>query len=129
CGEHGYRESPQRRLGYSCRGFGARCSFRISVSSFEFDAHICNRMPSKLGILVKTTAKHFSNSRVERRGQQTEVWFALEYKCEHVRYFLALKCLPAREHFVEHATKGKDVGTLICRATACLLGRHVGSRS
>ena len=48
---------------------------------------------------------------------------------ERVRLGLAVKCVLPREHFVEHRSEGKDIGTRVHPPAFRLFGRHVGHRA
>ena len=95
---------------------------RIGKYRFDLHARIANRVPTKLGALLKTTAKNFVNSRVQLWWKQIEIRFALQHGGENIRYLFALKRLMAGKHFVQHATERKNIAALIGRAASRLLG-------
>ena len=61
-----------------------------------------------------------------RRGARSQSTLALEDRGQGVGDRLARERPPAREHLEEHAAEGPDVGPLVHRLAAGLLGAHVG---
>ena len=60
-----------------------------------------------------------------RGGQRLPVRLALQDARDHVGHRLAREGLAPGEAFVEHAAERPDVGALVDRAAARLLGAHV----
>src|SRR5262245_47079288 len=76
------------------------------------------------GVLFETAAEQWANL----RGHWFPVRLVSEDCSENVRDRFAAERWTAGQHLVEHSAESPDVGALINRLAASLLGRHVGRR-
>src|SRR5262249_31952762 len=104
-------------------------SARVRQYGVDLHARITDRLPAKPGILLKAATKNLLKFWVQLCRKQTRVWFSLQHRSEYIRYFFAVKGLPAGEHLVQHTAEGEDVAALIRGATSRLFGRHVCGRT
>jgi hypothetical protein len=77
---------------------------------------IPNSLPSPLRILLQTSLQEFLKAWVDIQRNQVQIRFARDDRCQHIADGLAMKCLRAREHFVEDGTEREDVAACVAAA-------------
>jgi len=100
----------------------SRCLHRL----FELNPGVRNVVEAALRILLEAAAQQPAHGRRRRRRQRAPVGFALDDGRERIGGRGAGERAAAREHLVEHASERPDVGPLVDRLSARLLGAHVG---
>ena len=102
---------------------GARQHF---VHRVDLDPDVAD-VPQALLRILRQAAEQKPPNRHRRRGRQRRpVRLALEDLRDRVRDRVARKRHAPGQHLVEHAAEGPDVGALVDRQAARLLGAHVG---
>jgi hypothetical protein len=96
--------------------------------ALERQPHITDIPQSPPRILSQAKLDRAADRRRDTRGQCLHVHVALDHaRVRACRVFRA-KGAPAREHLVEHAAEGPDVGPLVNRPASHLFRAHVGGR-
>ena len=80
-------------------------------------------------VLLETEIERAPHRRREPGRQRSHIGVALEHMCERGGNILSAESEPPRQHFVEHAREGPDVGALINRFATRLLRAHVRGRA
>ena len=88
----------------------------------DLDPGVADIAQALLRILFQTADQQASDRRRCCGGQRRPVGFALEDLRDRVRHGLARERDATGEHFEEHAPERPDVGALIDRLAARLLG-------
>ncbi len=86
---------------------------------------VADALPAPLAILLETASQHVVEQRMRRLKRGDRRRLAPHDRRNHRDGDGALERLASREHLVEHATEGEDVGAVIARVAIELLGRHV----
>ena len=103
------------------RHAGQRLADRV-----DLDPRVANVAQSLFGILGEAPQQKPSNRDWRRLRQRSPVRLALEHLRNRVRDGVSRERKPAGQHLVEQAAECPDVGTLVDRKAARLLGAHVG---
>ena len=92
----------------------------------EQDAGLADVAQAFLDVALEAAAKQARHGRRRRRRQQVPVEVRAQHGRQRVRDGLALEQALAGEHLEQHDAEGPDVGALVGRPPARLLGAHVG---
>ena len=93
---------------------------------FELQPRIADVAQPPRRVLPKAPLEDAAHVRGCVGGQGRPVGLALDHLGERVGDAVAGEDAPAGQHLVEHAAEGPDVGALVHRPAARLLGAHVG---
>ena len=95
----------------------------------ERDAHVGDVPPAPLGIFLQAPAQHLANVRRRVGGKRAPIGRSFEDGDNRVGNRVAREGRATGDHLEEHAAERPDVGALVDRVAAGLLGAHVRGRS
>ena len=93
---------------------------------FKFEARVADVAQTALRIFLETALEQSSDADGRLRWQRAPVGLAFEDADDGIGDGLAAKRRPGCQHLVQHAAKRPDVGPLVDRLPARLLGTHIG---
>ena len=99
---------------------------RFFLQFLECHSQVRHRLPAALGTLVETAENHPLEVARQPRDHAAR-WFRRfrqdRRECRHL--CRTVERAAARDHFVEHGTEGKDIGSRVRRFSLDLFGSHV----
>jgi hypothetical protein len=128
--EPGERQQPRQRLappGGSRHPHLRRRSVRhrIPKRRREREPRLADVAQPGLRVALEATLEQAAYASGCRRRQRAPRQRLLDDGREHVGHRLAVEQTPARQHLEQHDAERPDVGALVDRLSARLLGRHV----
>ena len=121
------RRHPQPTPVRRGRGRFARILDGPARAGVQLEADIPDVTAALLRVALEAAPEHVSDRAGNGRGQRRPVRLARELSGQHFAHCLAGEELLTGEHLEQHDAEGPDVGALVDRLAAGLLGGHVGS--
>src|SRR5438874_1705362 len=95
----------------------------------DLNSNITGVFEALFGILLQAAAQQDANALRRLGGQSLPVRLAFQDCSKNLGGAFSIEGLLASEQFIEHAAERPNVGTLVDRFAASLLGGHVGGCS
>ncbi len=111
------------------RPSGGQRPIRIAQDRFDIDTRIGDRVVTATRLLRQTPLEHEFQSRMQILRQLVPVGLRFQNIRQDMWYRLALEQRQTAQHLEQHDAERPDVGALIGRLTARLLGTHVAGRA
>ncbi len=94
--------------------------------ALQHEPHVADVTHALLRVLSQAHTECLTDSCRYRGRERVEIRFALDDAGQRNRHVFAAKCTVARQHLVDHAAKGPDVGPFVHGLAARLLWAHIG---